>query len=129
MKLKSGPIAVPTTAGAAPPGSERDLFRGVELPPPEEAEVIEDAVDYGQQMERVRKGVQQIAEEGGRLAQEGSRIAVEQGERLTVTTERLARRVPHMTTGQWLFLAVVAVFDAIVLITLTLMVMRDVLYG
>ena len=129
LKLKSGPIAVPSTAGAAPPGSERDLFRGVELAPPEEAEVIEDAVDYTEQMDRVKKGVAQIAMEGGRLAQEGSRIAADQAERLTVTSERLARRVPHMTAGQWLLLALVALFDAVILITLTLMVMRDVLYS
>jgi hypothetical protein len=133
LKLKSGPIAVPSTSGAAPPGSERDLFRGAQMPSPDEAEVIEDAVDYGDQMQRVRQGVAQIAQEGGRLAQEGwvqgSRIAVEQGERLTVTTERLARRVPHMTTGQWVFLAVVALFDAVILITLALMVMRDFLYS
>jgi len=56
-------------------------------------------------------------------------IAIGQAERLTVTSERLARRVPHMTAAQWLLLALVALFDAVILITLTLMVMRDVLYS
>ncbi len=133
FRPNTGPIAVPSSGGAAPPGSERDLFRDVEMAPDAEPEVIEDAVDYAEQVQRVRQGVAQIAQEGGRLggllAQEGSRIAVEQGERLTVTTERLAGRVPHMTTGQWMLLAIAAVVDAAILITLTLMVMRDYLYS
>src|SRR3990170_3882123 len=78
---------------------------------------------------KLKRGVAQIAMEGGRLAQEGSRIAIGQAERLTVTSERLARRVPHMTAAQWLLLALVALFDAVILITLPLMVMRDVLYS
>jgi hypothetical protein len=129
MKLKSGPIAVPTPGGAPRPGSERDLFTGFEPRGPEEPEVIEDAVDYGEQVQKVRKGVQQIAQEGSRLAQEGSRIAYDQAERITVTSERLARRVPRMSRAQWVFLAIVALFDAVILITLTLMVVRDVFYG
>jgi hypothetical protein len=130
MKLKSGPIAVPSRGGAPPPpGSERDLFSGIEPQGPEEPEVIEDAVDYTEQIQRVKKGVQQIAHEGSRLAQEGTRIASDRAERITVTSERLARRVPTMSKAQWIFLAIVALFDAVILITLTLMVMRDVFYS
>jgi hypothetical protein len=129
FRPQTGPIAVPSGPGAAPPGAERDLFRDVELAPADEPEIIEDATDYGQQVARVRKGVQQIAEGGARIAQEGSRLAAERAKQIDATGLRLVRRVPHMSKAQWIFLGVVAVFDAILLITLTLMVVRDVFYG
>jgi hypothetical protein len=129
FRPQTGPIAVPSGPGAAPPGAERDLFRGMEMAPAEEPEIIEDATDYGQQIERVRKGVQHIAEGGTRLAQEGSRIAAEGAKSIDETSLKLVRRVPRMSRAQWVFLGVVAVFDAILLITLTLMVVRDVFYG
>ncbi|MEW6566614.1 MAG: hypothetical protein AB1449_00315 [Chloroflexota bacterium] len=73
----------------------------------------------------IKEGVPRIQQGVQRLDQGVERL----DQTLSTRGARLARRLPPFSTGQWLLLGVMVFFELVVLAIMTVLVLRDVLYG